>query len=126
MLLVTAFAALGLILATLGIYGAVSYSVTRQTQVTGIRMALGATTGRIQRQALISTLRLAVAGIAFGTVASLVTARFIASLLFATFPWDVTTYAAMTVALVALALVSGYLPARRASRIDPLDALRSQ
>jgi predicted permease len=126
MLLVTAFAALGLILATLGIYGVVSYSVTQQTQAIGIRMALGATTGRVQRQVLISTLRLAVAGIVFGIVASLVTARFVASLLFATSPWDLTTYAAMTVALVTLALVSGYLPAHRASRIDPLAALRSQ
>jgi predicted permease len=124
MLLIVAFAALGLILATLGIYGVVSYSVTRQTQAIGIRMALGATSGRVQRQVLISTLRLAVAGILLGAFASLVTGRLIASLLFATSPWDETTYAAMTFTLVTVAFFSGYLPARRASRIDPLTALR--
>lgn len=77
-------------------------------------------------RSLESTLRLAVAGIVWGVVASLLTSRFIASLLFATSPWDVTTYAATTFALVAVALVSGYLPVGRVSRIDPLAALRSQ
>jgi predicted permease len=125
MVLVSAFAALGLFLAALGIYGVISYSVTRQTQEIGIRMALGATMGRVQRQVLAGTLRLAFAGIVVGAVASLAAARLIASLLFATSPWDLATYLGMALALMAVAAVSGYLPARRASRIDPLVALRA-
>jgi predicted permease len=125
MLLVAAFAGLGLFLAALGIYGVISYSVTRQTQEIGIRMALGATTGRVQRQVLGGTLRLALVGIVLGAAASLAAARLIASLLFATSPWDVVTYVVMALALLAVAVIAGYLPARRASRIDPMVALRA-
>jgi ABC-type antimicrobial peptide transport system permease subunit len=87
-------------------------------------MALGSSTGRVQRDVIAKTLRLAVAGIVLGTAASLVVARLIASMLFATSPWDGTTYGGMAVALLAVAVVSGYIPARRASRIDPMVALR--
>jgi ABC-type antimicrobial peptide transport system permease subunit len=125
MFLVGAFAALGLLLAALGIYGVISYSVTRQTQEIGIRMALGATMGRVQRQVLAGTLRLSCIGILLGAVASLAVARLIASLLFATSPWDFATYFGVAAALLAVAVVSGYLPARRASRIDPMVALRA-
>jgi predicted permease len=125
MFLVAAFAALGLLLAALGIYGVISYTVTRQTQEIGIRMALGATMGRVQRQVLVGTLRLALVGVLLGAVVSLVVARLIASLLFATSPWDFVTYLGMAAALLAIAVVSGYLPARRASRVDPMVALRA-
>jgi predicted permease len=125
MLLVASFAALGLILATLGIYGVISYSVTQQTQEIGVRMALGAGSGRIQRDVIFRTLRFAAAGIALGTAASFLSARFLASLLFGISPWDLSVYVAMAVTLVAVALASGYLPARRASRIDPMRALRN-
>ncbi len=125
MLLVASFAGLGLFLAALGIYGVISYSVTRQTQEIGIRMALGATMGRVQRQVLGSTLRLAIVGIVLGAAASIAVAKLIASLLFATSPWDVATYAAMAGTLLAVASIAGYLPARRASRIDPMVALRA-
>jgi predicted permease len=124
-LLVTSFAALGLILASLGIYGVISYSVTRQTQEIGIRMALGATAGRVQMAVIQETLRLALTGIAAGTVASFAGARGIASLLFGTEPTDPATFAAMILLLTGVALVAGYIPARRASRIDPMTALRS-
>lgn len=125
MLLVAAFAGLGLTLATLGIYGVISYSVTRQTSEIGVRMALGATSGRVQRQVLANTLRLAGAGIAIGFVIAIVVAKAIASLLFATSPWDLPSYFGMALVLVIVALASGYLPARRASSINPMTALRN-
>ena len=125
MLLVSGFAALGLMLAALGIYGVISYSVTRQKQEIGVRMALGASTGLIQRSVLLDTLRLALGGIAVGTMASIASARLISSLLFATSPWDAVTYLSMALTLVFIALLSAYLPALRASRINPMSALRS-
>jgi ABC-type antimicrobial peptide transport system permease subunit len=88
-------------------------------------MALGASAGRVQRDVLARTLRLAFIGIAIGTVGSLAAARLIASLLFATSPWDPIAFAAMAALLTAIALISGYFPARRASKIQPMEALRS-
>jgi predicted permease len=126
MLLVAAFAGLGMLLAALGIYGVISYSVAQRTQEIGVRMALGASAGRVRRGVILNTLRLALTGIVVGTAASVASARLIASLLFATSPWDVTTYAGVMLSLIAVALISGYLPARRASGIDPMTALRSQ
>nr|WP_197414073.1 ABC transporter permease [Terracidiphilus gabretensis] len=125
MLLVVSFATLGLILAALGIYGVISYSVTRQTQEIGIRMALGSSAGRVQRKVLVGTLRLALVGIVLGTAASLGAARLIAALLFDVSPWDTATFIAMALTLIAVAVLSGYLPARRASRINPMVALRN-
>ncbi len=125
MILVGAFATLGLLLAALGIYGVISYSVTQKTQEIGVRMALGASTGRVQREVLMSTMRLALIGITLGTAASFAAARLIASLLFATSPWDPYAYAGTVIALLAVAILSGYIPARRASRIDPMVALRN-
>jgi predicted permease len=125
MLLVATFAGLGLLLATLGIYGVISYSVTRQTPEIGVRMALGATAGRVQRQVLGNTLRLTGIGIAIGTVIAIVVSRAISSLLFATSPWDFASYLGMAVALLVVAVASGYIPARRASGINPMVALRN-
>ena len=125
MLLAASFAGLGLLLAAIGIYGVISYSVTRQTSEIGIRMALGASANLVQRQVLVGTVRLAVLGIALGGVASLATAKLIAALLFDTSPWDGVTYVVMALALLAVAALSGYLPARRASRISPMVALRA-
>lgn len=126
MLLVAAFAGLGLLLAMLGIYGVISYSVTRQRQEIGVRMALGASLTRVQKDVLFGTLRVTLIGIALGTAAALVCARLIASLLFATSPWDLATYGSMVLALLAVALMSGYFPARRASRVNPVIALRGE
>lgn len=125
MLLVASFAGLGLLLAALGIYGVISYTVTRQTQEIGIRMALGASASIVERQVLVSTLRLALIGVFLGAFASLATAKLIASLLFATSPWDGATYLAMAVASLAVAALSGYIPARRAAHISPMVALRA-
>jgi predicted permease len=125
-LLVGTFAGLGILLASLGIYGVISYTVTRQTQEIGIRMALGATEGRVQLSVMWKTLRLALIGIAVGIFASVVVARLIASLLFRTAPSDPLAFAGMVILLGAVALLAGYLPARRASKIHPMVALRTQ
>ena len=125
MLLVSGFAGLGLLLAALGIYGVIAYSVTRQTQEIGIRMALGASRGRVQRAVLGRTLGLVGAGLAVGMIASLAAARGIASLLYGTEPSDWVTYVGMSALLLGVAVVAGYLPARRASRVNPLVALRT-
>jgi predicted permease len=125
MLLVLSFATLGLLLAALGIYGVISYSVTRQTQEIGIRMALGASASHVQRRVLFGTLRLAIIGVVLGAAASIAVARVISSLLFATSPWDAVTYLGMAVALLGVAALSGYIPARRASRISPTVSLRA-
>ncbi|MFZ0393815.1 MAG: ABC transporter permease [Terracidiphilus sp.] len=126
MLLVVVFAALGVLLAALGIYGVISYGVTRQTQEIGIRMALGESAAQVRRRVLIKTLRLAGAGVVLGAAISLMTARLVASLLYATSPWDAATYIGMAVTLLAVAAIAGYVPARRASRINPLVALRAE
>jgi len=123
-LLVAIFSGLGLLLASLGIYGVISYSVTRQTQEIGIRMALGATTERVQFGVIARTMRLVLAGIALGTVISVVSAKWIAALLFKTEPADPAAFAGTVLLLGAVALLAGFIPARRASRIDPMIALR--
>jgi predicted permease len=125
-LLVAIFAALGLVLAALGIYGVISYSVTRQTQEIGIRMALGATPARIRFGVLAKTLRLAIFGIAIGAMASFAASKLIASLLFKTEPTDPATFLGVLLLLLAVAILAGYFPARRATRIDPTTALRCE
>jgi predicted permease len=124
-LLVAAFASLGLLLAALGIYGVISYSVTQRTQEIGIRMALGATTFNVQLGVIGRTLRLTLIGIASGTIASLFVARAISALLFGTKPTDPVTFTVVMLTLGIVALLAGYLPARKASRIDPMVALRN-
>jgi predicted permease len=126
MFLVAAFAGLGLLLAALGIYGLISYSVTRQTQEIGIRMALGATAGRVQRYVMSGTLRLAVWGIVLGTVASVAAAKIVTSMLYDTSPWDAATYSVVVFVLFLVAAVAGYIPAFRASRLDAMVALRTE
>ena len=124
-LLVASFALLGLVLASLGIYGVISYSVTRQTQEIGIRMALGATAPQVQLGVIAKTLRLALAGIAIGSLVSFAAAQWLSSLLFGTRPTDPVTFTGIILLLCFVALAAGYLPARRASRIHPMIALRT-
>lgn len=123
-LLVAAFAALGLLLASLGIYGVISYSVARRTQEIGVRMALGATAPQVQLSVIGRALRMTLAGVAVGAVAALIVARSIASLLFGIEPSDPAVFTAIIVLLTAVALIAAYIPARRAAHVDPMLALR--
>lgn len=122
--LVGLFAGLGLLLASLGIYGLISYSVAGRTHEIGIHMALGATRERVQLRVMWETLRMALIGIALGTIASYAAARAISSILFNTEPGDPATFLIMIASLTLVALAAGYLPARRASRTEPTVALR--
>jgi predicted permease len=124
-MLVSIFAGLGLVLAALGIYGVISYSVTRQTQEIGIRMALGASAGHVLLGVLSKTMRLATLGMGFGAIASFAVARWISSLLFHTEPADPATFVIMILLLTGVACAAGFFPARRASSIDPMVALRN-
>jgi predicted permease len=124
-LLVDIFAGLGLLLASLGIYGVISYSVTQRTQEIGIRMALGASRWNVQFSVIWKTLRLVLLGMAVGLVASFAASRLIAALLFGTAASDPQTFGAVTLLLLGVALLAGYLPAWRASRINPMIALRN-
>jgi len=125
-ILIGAFAALALILATLGIYGVISYSVTQRTREIGVRMALGATAGNVQFGVVRGALRLAGIGIALGGIASFISARLLASLLFGVEPGDPATFIAMIALMIVVAMTAGYVPSRRASRINPSVALRAE
>jgi ABC-type antimicrobial peptide transport system permease subunit len=124
-LLIGGFAIFALILASLGIYAVISYSVSLRTQEIGIRMALGATAAGVQASVLLQTLRLGTAGMAIGISASLLFAGTLRGLLFGVNSADPATFAAMLVILAIVAAMGGYFPARRASRIDPYVALRA-
>jgi predicted permease len=124
-LLLGGFAMFALVLASLGIYGVISYGVNQRTQEIGIRMALGASASRLQAGIIGQTLGLAAAGILIGAVASRVLARALGGMLFGVTATDPLTFLGMPAILTMVAVAAGYLPARRASRIDPSIALRA-
>ena len=124
LLLVSSFAGFGLVLASLGIYGVISYSVSQQLHEIGIRMALGASASRVQLGVIAQTFRLTLIGIVIGGAVSFAVAKGIASLLYGTRPNDPMIFIAMMALLTLVALVAGQIPARRASRIDPMSVLR--
>lgn len=126
LLLLAGFAGFALVLAGLGIYAVVSYSVNQRRQEIGIRMALGASAGDVRREVLVQTLQLAGAGLGFGIAAAFVIGRVMQGLLFEVTPGDPPTFAAMLCILAGAAILAGYLPARRASRMDPMEALRAE
>ncbi|HSR49948.1 MAG TPA: ABC transporter permease [Acidobacteriota bacterium] len=124
--LLSLFSLLALILASLGIYGVMSYSVLQQRKELGIRMALGAHRRQIASMVVGRTLRLALAGLVIGLGAAWLLSRWMESLLFQTPPGDPLTFVAVSALLTLVALLAGYLPARRASRFDPIRVLRSE
>jgi putative ABC transport system permease protein len=118
------FGALALALAAVGIYGVISYTVSLRTREVGIRIALGAARGNVLGMILRQGLILTAAGLAAGFVASLALTRFLASLLFEVRPVDLTMSALVAVLLSLAALAASYIPAQRATRVDPMVALR--
>lgn len=124
-LLLAGFAAFALVLASLGIYAVIAYSVNQRLQEIGIRMALGASTGTVQRGIVQQTLLLALTGLLFGVAASSVLSRALRGLLYGVTSTDPATFFASMAVLVAVAALAGYLPARSATRIDPMLALRA-
>jgi putative ABC transport system permease protein len=123
-MLLTLFSSLSLILAALGIYGVISYSVAQRTNEIGIRMALGAQGADVLKLVGATGIRLALAGTAIGAAGAFALTRFLSGLLFGVSSADAGTFAAMAALLIAVTLLACYIPARRASKVDPLVALR--
>jgi ABC-type antimicrobial peptide transport system permease subunit len=125
-MLLAGFAAFALILASLGIYAVVSYSVSQRTQEIGIRMALGASAASVRGAVMKQTLLLGAIGMCIGIVAAAALSSLLTALLFGVHAADVATFGVMLVVITLVAVVAGYFPARRASLIDPIIALRSE
>ena len=124
MLLLTVFGFAALLLAAIGVYGLMSYSVEQRTQEIGIRLALGAELSQVRNMVLSQGMSLAVAGVIIGTAAAFGLSRLIESLLFGVTARDPVVFVAVPAVLSVVALIAVWLPALRATRIDPIDALR--
>ncbi len=120
----TVFAITGLLLALIGLYGVMSYSVNQRTKEIGVRMALGARAAEVQRMIVRGGMRLALLAVALGLPMALAAAKLTTSLLYGVKPWDVATFTLVPLLLVAVSLLACWIPSRRASRVDPIVALR--
>ncbi|WP_051979362.1 FtsX-like permease family protein [Edaphobacter aggregans] len=120
----TVFAITGLLLALIGLYGVISYSVNQRTKEIGVRMALGARAAEVQRMIVRGGMRLALLAVALGLPMALAAAKLTTSLLYGVKPWDVATFTLVPLLLVAVSLLACWIPSRRASRVDPIVALR--
>jgi ABC-type antimicrobial peptide transport system permease subunit len=125
-ILLSVFAALAVTLAMLGVYGLLNQSVLRRTKEIGIRMALGARRGSITQMILKQAFTMVLIGMALGIGASLLLSRFVATLLYKVKPEDPFTLGAVSLLLVSISAVASYIPARRATHIDPLKAVRTE
>ncbi len=126
MSLLLAFAAAALLLSAVGIYGVTAYAVSQRTRELGIRMALGADAGRVRGLVLREGMRLAAAGLGLGLIAALALTRLLRGLLFEIPPTDLATHAGVALILLAVVLAACWIPARRAAKLDPWIALRSE
>jgi len=126
MLLLGAFAGVAMVLASIGLYGVMSFMVTQRSRELGVRVALGATTHEVLSLVLGQGLKLALLGVAIGLVTSFAVTRIMKRMLFSVSATDPVTFAAISVILVAVAMLASYLPARRATRVDPIVALRAE
>ena len=120
------FAGLALLLGAVGIYGVVSFSVTQRSRELGVRLALGASRSSVMCMVLNQGVRLVVPGVVIGLIGALVAGRFIGSLLFEVSAMDPYTYVAVAMVLAGVALVASYVPALRATRVDPLTSIRNE
>jgi putative ABC transport system permease protein len=124
LVLLGSFAGLALLLAAVGIYGVISYSVTQRTHEIGVRMAVGAQPRDVLRQVVVHGMLPVLAGVLIGVAASLAATRLLTSFLFGVRPHDAATFVGVALGVAAVAFLASYLPARRATRVDPLVALR--
>jgi putative ABC transport system permease protein len=124
MTLLAIFASVALVLAAIGLYGLMAYSVQQRTQEIGVRMALGANPSQVRRMIVFQGMQLNLIGVILGIVASLALTRLMKSMLFGVTPWDPATIVIVVLLLISVTLLAAYLPARRASRVDPIIALR--
>jgi putative ABC transport system permease protein len=126
MLLLTVFGCAALLLAAIGVYGLMAYSVEQRTQEIGIRLALGASVGQVRHMVIVQGMTLALAGVVIGMIAAFALSKLIESLLFGVTARDPMVFVAVPAVLAAVALIAVWVPALRATRIDPIDALRCE
>jgi ABC-type antimicrobial peptide transport system permease subunit len=116
---------LALILGAVGLYGVLSYVVAQRTREIGVRMALGATAGAVRRQVVSEGTKVVLVGVVIGAVAALASTRLLGTLLYEVKAVDPVVFLAMSLAMVGIGMLASYMPARRASNVDPIEALRS-
>jgi len=126
MLTLAVAAGLALILGAVGLYGVLSYVVSRRTREIGIRMALGAQTHQLRRMVVAQGSRVTLIGVAIGIIAALAATRVLNTLLFGVGAMDVTTFTLMSALMLGVAVLASYIPARRASAVDPMQSLRAE
>jgi putative ABC transport system permease protein len=126
MLLLGGFAALAMVLASIGLYGVMSYTVTQRSRELGVRVALGADTRAVMGLVMGQGARLALVGVGIGLATSLAVTRLLKNMLFNLSATDPATFVSISLLLIAVALLASYLPARRATRVDPMQSLRAE